>query len=615
MSPSRSSSNRWASWSPMLGRIAPQATSGLGWDWIAGITFSMLSVAGANATQGTCTTEWISTPGGGLPAIGDSSTSALSTDARFVSFTSSAANLVPGDTNGVVDVFVVDRLQGTIERASVGNGEVEGDGFSDASDISGDGRFVVFVSASKNWDPLDPHPGWDIYLRDRWMKTTELISVRITPPSSADDGANHPKITPDGRFIAFNEFGDNIVPGDVNGESDVFLRDRQSNTTELISVDSAGTQSDDQSANGVMSADGRYVAFVSEATNWFPGNLPQPFSRPYVYVRDRWMNTLTPVNLGPAGKLGPGAAGWDLDLSDDGRYLTFLYGVWSNFEVTPMSTSMIFVRDLAAGITEPIGYSVFGNSGTANPGFLAPANPSISADGRFVAFESYWDEHVLHSGNTLGLNVFVHDRLTGLIHAAGLGPNGQWPSLPPQSGAEAYKPSISPDGKSVSFICEDPTFGSGNAFYNVYLRTCDWPGPQVYCDSQANSAHCRPTISFSGTPSASAGAGFTVKVDGLLGSVRGLFFYSTQKALLTPFQGNYLCMEPPVRRMPVQNTGGGLPSTCSGSLVVDFNAWMGGGMDPSLVVGQNVCIQAWCRDGNSPFGSNLSNAVAFVVGQ
>jgi hypothetical protein len=564
------------------------------------------------AAQGGCTTEWISKPANGQLAGGDSFAPALSSDGRFVAFGSIAPNLVPGDTNSSEDVFVVDRLLNAIERVSVGTGDVEGNSHSGVADISGDGRYVAMVSYSTNWDPGDTHPGPDIYVRDRLTKTTELISVHLTPPISTNNGSSAPRITPDGRYVVFNHGEDNLVVGDSNGWGDAFLRDRLTAMTELVSVDSTGIQSDYQSASPAISADGRFVAFVSQATNWYPGNPATSGPNAYVYVRDRVSKTLLPVNLSAQGKLGPGEADWKIDLSDDGRYLAYRYG-WLHLDLTPMSSNLLYVRDLVSGTTEPIGYSVFGNYGTPWPQTILFYNLSVSGNGRFVAFASEYDEHVLHSGNRGGMNVFLHDRLTGLTQPASLDPNGQWPNFLP-TGSIALDASVSSDGTAVAFSCKDPSFGSGNAAFAIYLRSCDWTAPQVYCDSQTSSFGCRPAISFSGSPSASAGSGFTVQAQGLIGKTTGMFFYSTGRAILTPFHGSYLCMEPPRRRLAVQNTGGGLPSSCTGVLSVDFNSWIISGGDPTLVAGENVCIQAWTRDAGSMYGSNLSNAVAFVIG-
>jgi len=576
----------------------------------------LLSAAPVAAAQGRCSTDWVSKSSSGQPAMAHCRQPAVSTDARFVAFVSEASNLVPGDTNQTYDVFVFDRRLDNVERVSVGTGGIQGNGKSLMPDISGDGRYVVFVSESTNWDPRDTHPGPDLYLRDRVNQTTELLSVAFAPPVDPLGGSGSPKISPDGRFVAFEHSEDNILPGDANGYSDIFLLDRTTGVTELVSIDSASLQADNYCDKPAMSADGRFVAFTSNATNWYPGNRPKPLSYVYVYVRDRATKTLTPVNLNANGTLGPGSADWDIDLSADGRYLAYLYR-WANaLDPTLTWKTEGFVRDLVTGETQPVAFSVFGNNGSAGhlDNGLGPDNPTISADGRFVAFDSRYHEHVLHSGNRAGVNVFIHDRLTGLTQAASLGPDGQWPSLPPQTAAEAFESCVSADGSSVAFICEDPTFGSGNAFYNVYVRSCDWTQPQVYCEAQVNSLGCRPSIEFSGAPSASAGSGFTVEARDVLGGKLGMFFYSTGLPILTPLGTGYLCMELPIQRTPLQGTGGGPPPGCDGTLSVDFNAWIATGADPSLVPGENVCIQAWSRDAASASGGNLTDAVAFLVG-
>jgi Tol biopolymer transport system component len=580
---------------------------------LLGLACFLVPSSPASAFQGGCATEWISKTPAGQPASGDSADPVLSADARFVAFVSVATNLVPGDTNFEPDVFVVDRRLNTIERVSVGTGDVQGNGGSWTPDISGDGRYVVFISKSTNWDPRDIHPAWDVYLRDRLMKTTELITVPLAPPTSQFKGSGLPRISPDGRYVVFHHGEDNLVLGDSNGAPDVFLHDRTTSVTELVSIDAAGVQSDWDSAVQAISADGRFVAFVSLASNWYPGNPAIPVPKPYLYVRDRLLKTLIPVNLNTQGSLGPGWADWKLDLSDDGRYLAYVYW-WPHDDLPPMMWTRLFVRDLVTGVTEPIS-SVFGNNGSIPEVGVAIWNMSLSADGRFVAFASDYDEYMFHSGNTGGINVFLHDRLTGLTQVASLDPNGEWPSHPVFSSAIAYQASISSDGTTVAFAVKDPSFGSGSAsIFHIHLRTCDWTQPQVYCDSQPNSQNCRPSVSFSGSPSAGAGSGFTLQAEKLIGKTPGLFFYSTRRPILTPFLGSYLCMEWPIKNMPAQSTGGSTPASCTGSLSVDFNAWISSGADPSLVAGENVCIQAWTRDAGATYGSNLSNAVAYVIG-
>ncbi|HVS10511.1 MAG TPA: hypothetical protein VMS76_11600, partial [Planctomycetota bacterium] len=303
-----------------------------------------------------------------------------------------------------------------------------------------------------------------------------------------------------------------------------------------------------------------------------------------------------------------------LALSADGRYLAYMTTCCGH-DIAALWLGTIRLRDLVTGKHQTISHTVFGNHSPLHvPVFLSSKNPSISADGRFIAFESYDDELVLNSGNKGGVNVFVHDQVTGLTQVAGLGPSGQWPSIPFQFYADAFRPSISADGRNISFTCEDPSFGSGNVYYNIYVRSCDWTQPAVYCASQANSLGCTPAISYSGSPSASAGSGFTIDVKRLVSSTYGVFFYSTQRPLLAPFQGSYLCMELPIRRLALMPTGGSTSPDCTGGLQVDFNAWIASGADPSLVPGENVCIQAWSRDSGAATTTNLSNALVFAIG-
>src|SRR5260221_2148307 len=195
----------------------------------------------------------------------------VSSDGRFVAFVSLATNLVPGDTNGKADVFVRDRLTGTTERVSVDSSGAEGDEHSGSSGagISADGRFVVFDSLADNLVPADTNAIYDIFVRDRLNGTTERVSV-ATGGAEGDNFSVYPSISADGRWVSFLSSATNLVPGDVNGFGDIFVHDRQSGTTSLVSVDSNGAQANHASFSSSISGDGRYVAFVSWASNLGP---------------------------------------------------------------------------------------------------------------------------------------------------------------------------------------------------------------------------------------------------------------------------------------------------------------------------------------------------------
>lgn len=197
-------------------------------------------------------------------------------DGRFIAFSSKATNLVGGDANAKYDVFVRDRLLSLTERVSVDSAESEGNGGSVESAISDDGRYVAFGSSATNLVAGDVNGRSDVFLRDRTLGTTELVSV----DSDENQGNHHSgyqiAVSADGRFVAFQSLASNLVSGDTNGVRDVFVRDRVAGTTIRVSVDSAGNQGDGasgaslgitESYGPVMTPDGRYIAFTSEATN------------------------------------------------------------------------------------------------------------------------------------------------------------------------------------------------------------------------------------------------------------------------------------------------------------------------------------------------------------
>jgi Tol biopolymer transport system component len=168
-------------------------------------------------------TERVSVDSAGVQANDSSSSRAISADGRFVAFQSDASNLVAGDSNTSPDVFVRDRMTGTTERVSVATGGAQGNGSSTFASISGDGRFVVFSSGSTNLVAGDSNARWDIFLRDRKTGTTTIVS-RNTAGVQADGNCYDPAISADGRFVAFHSFATNLAAGDTNSDWDVFVR-------------------------------------------------------------------------------------------------------------------------------------------------------------------------------------------------------------------------------------------------------------------------------------------------------------------------------------------------------------------------------------------------------
>jgi Tol biopolymer transport system component len=197
----------------------------------------------------------------------------ISADGRYVAFFSHASNLVPGDTNNTLDVFVHDRLTGQTTRVSVASDGTEGNGDSFVGSISADGRYVAFASWASNLVPGDTNGRSDIFVHDRVTGQTTRVSVASDGTEGNGDSWGCPSISADGRYVAFASWASNLVPGDTNGRSDIFVHDRVTGQTTRVSVASDGTEGNGDSWwRPSISADGRYVAFPSYASNLVPGD-------------------------------------------------------------------------------------------------------------------------------------------------------------------------------------------------------------------------------------------------------------------------------------------------------------------------------------------------------
>ncbi len=342
-------------------------------------------------------TQRVSVDSAGAQGNGDSDFHSISADGRYVAFGSFADNLVTGDTNVAGDVFVRDRQSGTTERVSVDSGGAQGNSYSDDPSISADGRYVAF--ASHAWLS-------DIFVRDRQSGTTELVSVATGgAQANGDSGWYGLSISADGRYVAFTSVASNLVPGDTNGAWDVFVRDRLSGTTERVSIDSGGAQGNDYSWNTSISADGRYVAFGSIATNLVPGDTNGNFD---VFVRDRQSGTTERVSIATNGTQGNNVS-FAPSISANGRYVAFASDASNLVPGDTNGWAEVFLRDRQNGTIERVSIDSGGAQGNY-PSF----GPSISVDGRYVAFYSYTTNLV--PGDTNGHDdVFVRDRLGGPV--------------------------------------------------------------------------------------------------------------------------------------------------------------------------------------------------------
>lgn len=470
---------------PTVGGTCPQG-SWLGTSWTTGsVNGNCTVIFGFDSSEETPLVMRASVSEDGSQAEnGSSSRPEISVSGRFVAFNSSATNLVPGDTNAVDDVFVVDLQNGAIERVSVSSAGAQGNDDSRAPSISADGRFVAFQSDATNLVPNDSNGDFDIFLHDRLTRSTELISL-ATDGSQADNNSYKAAISADGRYVAFESFAANLSTVDTSWR-DIFVRDRVTGLTDLISRHIDGTATIGHSYDPAISADGRYVAFSSDANSLDTSNGGNASnSEDDIFVRDRKTGRTESVSLAINGGLSNGASSRPA-ISADGRYVAFL-SYASNLVAGDTNTKPdIFVRDRATGTTERV--SVTSSGDQIFEAYFA--NPAISGNGRYVTF--YSDSETLESAAAGMAQVFMHDRQTRettrvtTTLLGGLGNDHSWNS------------SVSNDGRYVAFDSNASNLVANdtNGRSDVFVRDREGsPSPDSDGDGVPDSADNCPTNS------------------------------------------------------------------------------------------------------------------------
>ena len=401
----------------------------------------LLSLSRPIALAGT--TELVSVSTSGEEANRASANVAISADGRYLAFESGATNLVPVHAQPEWHVFVRDRLSRSTELASSSTtGEPMGIApTTDSVAISGDGQYVAFVSSGifvrdrvldtteagpsaararlrisadgrcvvfATMDNQDLVPGLDpgigltqIFLWDRVEGTTELVSVNAEGGYASAD-CDAPAISADCRYVAFASAAYHLVAGVTGGWPDVFVRDRLTETTEVVSLNSDGELADSQCAAPEISADGRYVAFLSKAANLVPGDTNGDYD---AFVRDRLVGTTERVSVNSDGEeQNYGISQIGIDMSADGRYVAFPSPATNLVPDDTNGYGDVFIRDRVTGTTKRVSVTTGGAQANGGSGW-----PAISADGYHVAFESSATNLASEAGDSSQLRVYVHD--------------------------------------------------------------------------------------------------------------------------------------------------------------------------------------------------------------
>ncbi len=332
-------------------------------------------------------------PAGGLVAIGAPATAlpAISANGQVVAFTSSADNLVPGDTNNHADVFVRNLVTNTTTLVSVKSDGSQGNLDSIDPSISADGSRVAFTSRSE-LDPDDPDTDADVYVRDIAAGTTTLVSRQNGAGGiDANAAAFEPSISGDGNRVGFVTTANNLVPAiiDTNGVSDVYVRDLAANTTTLASARNGLLFAGDQASEGEsLDQTGTHVAFSSVATNLVGGDLG---GHQDVFVRDLSANTTTLVSRIFNGNVSGNDDSRQASISGDGTRVAFETSATDLYPGDTDQAQDIVLRDLPSATTT-VAARADGAAG-AMPD-AAASSPSLSANGHCLAFDSEADNLV-----------------------------------------------------------------------------------------------------------------------------------------------------------------------------------------------------------------------------
>lgn len=397
----------------------------------------------------------VSVASNGMQGNGSSWNAEISADGRYVVFSSDADNLVSNDNNQFRDIFLHDMQTGETIRVSIASDGSEGNSDSGGFEpthvrtptISSDGRFVAFQSQASNLVSGDNNNRRDIFVHDRVTHITTCVSVASDGTFGNRDSRLSIDISADGRYVAFATDADNLVISDSNQRTDVYVHDMQTRQTTRVSVATDGTQGNDTSWMPAISANGRYVAFASYADN-LVGNDTNNWAD--VFVHDSETGETTRVSVASDGTQA-NSSNFDPTISGDGRYVTF----------------HTRAHNLADDQIE--GGTIVHDRQTRQTRWIDRGErPAISTSGQFVAYEKRLFPPLI---------IAVHDLQTGRVQVIGdfVTPESQF----------SWLPTISSDGRLVAFASnlDVLTGGDSNNAADIFVAELVWEELTPYeCD-------------------------------------------------------------------------------------------------------------------------------------
>lgn len=512
--------------------------------------------------------------------------SQISDDGRYVVFQSQSSNLAPGDSNGRYDVFRHDIATGTTELVSLRiNGLGSANGLGLSPDVSGDGRFVVYGTDAANAVTGDTNGTWDVFVRDMQLGVTERISVTSTG-AQANQRSDPGRITPDGRFVVFESDAD-LVPSDTNGQKDAYRLDRQTGQLSLVSVTAAGVQGTGWSYHPDVSDDGQRIVFTSGNDNFVAGDTNGSLD---IFLKDMTTGSLTRVNTTATGAQSTSSSCTWPYISGDGSTVAFS-STASNLVAGDTNGDWdIFAKNVATGAIERL--SVQPSGAQANDGTRTPL--SLSTDGNQIIFASLATNLVAGDTNA-SQDAFIRNRSAGTTERVNLSLSGG------ELNDDSWVPAMSGDARFVTYTSEATNIVTGNTLNERQIFAIDRFG-----STGIGTNFCTPNPNSTGVPSQiSAMGSVQLGVNDVVLMASDLPINSFGFFLVSRLQGfvpnpggsnGNLCLTGPIGRYvgpgEIQNSGPGGEY----SLAIDLTAIPQPNGFVSAISGETWNFQSWHRD-------------------
>lgn len=536
--------------------------------------------------------ERVSVDSQGQAGDGPCYISSISADGRYVAFRSDSTNLVAGDTNGMADVFLRDRQTGETTRISVGANGVESNGISLCPVVSPDGRYVAFGTSATNLVPGDSSAVLDVVVHDRVTSTNIRASL-------ADDGSEPnasclvPWMSGDSRYVSFESAATNLVANDNNAVQDIFVRDTLSATTRRISESAGGVEADGASFLALISADGRYVVFNSEATNLVPNDTNGVAD---IFRKDLVTGEVVRVSVSTSGAQSAGTSfSSALGLtSPDARFVVFENDGDDLVVGELAGVKDIYLRDIDAGTTVRVSVDDSGNGADADSDL-----PSVTLDGTRVFFFSAATN--LAPSDTNGVaDLFVRDLLNGTTTRVSVDP----------SGGDADGPSAfahpTADGRHLVFESDATNLivGDTNGVRDIFLLSFCHVRFETYGSGLAGAAGIVPLLT--GQDGACLPKHHSITIENVVGGAPGALFIGIAEASLPAFGGVVLIdVGLPFVSIPLFISGlPAIPGT--GQLTLP-------GADLSGLEGVKLRLQFLAVDPGAPAGVSMTNGLRLSV--